>query len=812
MIDTKRLCIVIVALLAIQGCSSAELLEDNDFDQTKSAATKRDLGGLPWDKSNTHEVADTTALVMRYGSTVGIGDFNGDGKTDIASSVMPENQPGMLDINWANGKHDRYAIKPDATKPDRFGHKLITGKFCPSLGATGDMILASAPDYGTGNGGFGIFYRKNKVFKTWRRLTGPTANEHIGTQFAIGDIDGDGNTDLVYQATPKGGSSYIGVQYDFCSVNGTIDVSHKYSSGKHVGDVLNIARLNDMPELVAADNDAHTIEFLTVGGDGSFSAARPSFKTEARVSAIEFADLDGDGMLDMIVAEPDYLSEDHAGRITAYRNPGKGKAFDANDILWQTRGGSVNAQLGESIVLSDVNDDGFVDLVASAPRTSASEPGLVFVYMGTMDGSVFSPAYWGEQGDSVGFGSALAVGDINKSGWLDIAVGSPLQGENGTVMTFLQTEATCYSASKCLVDGQCYDAGDMGENACAICNPNENNFAFTEPTCQAPENACQIAVCDPQIGCTTANAKDGTSCGEPYCSSETTSMIHACYDGVCTEKKKSCNAYVCSEDSGTCYRKCTSDDICTDGYLCRATLNMCVDKSYNHAPASYGVLYGSISGTETNYNMTISSEEELCYNGKASYDPDFDPLTYKWQCFVNKFLPPYFMGSELVFESDSSSGCTDAIQKVGNYFCTLVVNDGHVDSDQKMIAFTVFDPNNAAPVARIRARTNAMETNYRLVTTLGSTVTLSGAKSYDPDGDAMTFEWQIKRLASAVQPEFELYLDGEEVDWVPELPGDYTVQLKVTDAVGNSSVASLTVQINVENNEPPVVVAQVSPW
>ena len=232
MIDSKRLCIIAVALLAVQGCSSEESADD--FAQTYSAASMRDfgqIGGMPWDTSKTLDVTDTAPLAMRYGNTVGIGDFNGDGKIDIASSVMPENQPGMLDIAWANGKHDRYAMKPDATKPDRFGHKLLAGKFCPSLEATGDMIVASAPDYGSGNGGFGIFYRKNKVFKTWRRLTDATSNQHIGTQFALGDVNGDGKLDLVYQATPKNSAAYIAVQYDFCSINGTINAQNKLSSG-----------------------------------------------------------------------------------------------------------------------------------------------------------------------------------------------------------------------------------------------------------------------------------------------------------------------------------------------------------------------------------------------------------------------------------------------------------------------------------------------------------------------------------------------------------------------------------------------------
>lgn len=97
-----------------------------------------------------------------------------------------------------------------------------------------------------------------------------------------------------------------------------------------------------------------------------------------------------------------------------------------------------------------------------------------------------------------------------------------------------------------------------------------------------------------------------------------------------------------------------------------------------------------------------------------------------------------------------------------------------------------FRVSNSAPVARIGGQ---YET---LLARLGETIYLNGSPSYDPDGDALTYEWTFTNIpqgsgttlsdSAAPKPEF-----------VPDMVGDYTVQLIVSDHELYSEPAYLTV-------------------
>ncbi len=86
----------------------------------------------------------------------------------------------------------------------------------------------------------------------------------------------------------------------------------------------------------------------------------------------------------------------------------------------------------------------------------------------------------------------------------------------------------------------------------------------------------------------------------------------------------------------------------------------------------------------------------------------------------------------------------------------------------------------------------------------GSTVTLSGAASTDPDGDPLTYSWQIL----VRPPSSAALLNGATTvapTFVPDAPGDYTVSLVVTDNRQAVSTLPSTVLVRVTGgNFPPV--------
>jgi hypothetical protein len=83
-------------------------------------------------------------------------------------------------------------------------------------------------------------------------------------------------------------------------------------------------------------------------------------------------------------------------------------------------------------------------------------------------------------------------------------------------------------------------------------------------------------------------------------------------------------------------------------------------------------------------------------------------------------------------------------------------------------------------------------------------VTLDGSASYDPDGDAITYEWkQVSGTAVT------LAVSGAKAQFTAAPPGVYEFQLTVTDAYGASSTDNVVVTI--KDTKPPVVTLEFNP-
>ena len=121
--------------------------------------------------------------------------------------------------------------------------------------------------------------------------------------------------------------------------------------------------------------------------------------------------------------------------------------------------------------------------------------------------------------------------------------------------------------------GSCREGECMGEtldcddgNACTVdrCDPATGCVHYDDSLrCEeevTSDDPCAAPVCDPEVGCTTAAAPDGTVCGEGDC---TTSYI--CLQGACTEVTTpdggACGATTPCQDEGTCVKgKCIQEE------------------------------------------------------------------------------------------------------------------------------------------------------------------------------------------------------------------------------------------------------------
>ncbi len=260
-------------------------------------------------------------------------DFNGDGKLDLA--VVDGGEVGILLGDGAGG------FSPVTTFNSHGGNSLVAADF----NGDGKLDLACASDmsntqinvlFNNGNGGFGA----------------PTAFNSGGIQpqgLAVGDFDGDGNPDLAvanYQSNTIGillGDGHGGftapTAFD-CGGNSPLDVA--------VGDFNGDGKA----DIVVTNSWSGTVGVLLGNGSGSFGAATTFSFGVASPDGIAAGDLNGDGKAD--VAIPDF-SHGAVGVLF-----GNGHGGFAAPVTFGSGGTSCT-----SAVFGDFNGDGRPDIVVT---------------------------------------------------------------------------------------------------------------------------------------------------------------------------------------------------------------------------------------------------------------------------------------------------------------------------------------------------------------------------------------------------------------------------------------------------------------
>ena len=177
-------------------------------------------------------------------------------------------------------------------------------------------------------------------------------------------------------------------------------------------------------------------------------------------------------------------------------------------------------------------------------------------------------------------------------------------------------------------------------------------------------------------------------------------------------------------------------------------------------------------------NITLNSRGQVALDGSGSYDPDGDPLTYRWTV------------SNQVLTGVRPLYTAPYVEVTTNYTVTLIVNDGKTDSAPSEIVITVRPSINSAPVA---------DAGSNQTVPAGTLVTLNGSSSYDPDNDPITYQWTapsgITLSSTAVaMPTFI----APQVSQTTQ----YTFSLVVNDGSVNSTSKQVVITVNKSNNSP----------
>ncbi len=412
------------------GAAVGGEVEDYQVTITKPSSGKAD-------GTKTQKIASSTnggpvlSDNVRFGSSVAsLGDLDGDGVADMVVGAQGDANGGAVYIEF---------LKTDGTVRESQkigsgvggGPSLASGSyFGRSVAALGDLDGDGITDLAVGadrdnTGGalrgsvYIVFLNADGTAKGSQEIAsgiggGPTLanSDRFGSSVAaIGDLDGDGVTDLAVGASGDDtGGTDRGARYIlYLNADGTVKSSQKIASG-----------LGGGPALADGDNFGRSL--------------------------VSIGDLDSDGVTDLVVgAIATIRAEVTEGAVHVLFMNANGTVKASQKIASGTGGGPTLAdgdRFGRSVEsVGDLDGDGVTDLAVGAfyDDMGGTNRGAVHVLFLNSDGTVKSSQ---KIADGIGggptlangdyFGSSVAtLGDIDGDGITDLAVSAESDNTGG---------------------------------------------------------------------------------------------------------------------------------------------------------------------------------------------------------------------------------------------------------------------------------------------------------------------------------------------------------------------------------------------
>jgi hypothetical protein len=329
---------------------------------------------------------------------IAVGDFNGDGKLDIAvGQTSSDGSTGSI-LFYAGLGNGTFA-SPQTTASTLPVQSLLAA----DLNGDGKLDLL----IGTKNGDFGpaegIAFINNGFGHFVEKTAFGTGD--FGGPLAVGDLNGDGILDVVFGSEVQGSGT---VYFYLGNGDGTFTLKSQQSLNT-VASISAVGDFNGDGKLDVAVPEQNQMDIFIGNGDGTFHPYVPYF-VSGETGPAAAADFNGDGKLDLAMGDLTILLGNGDGTFTVSGTYGSGGS--------------------SGLAIGDFNGDGKLDVAS----------GTVETFLGNGDGTfqspISSPIFSGNGS------SYLPFGDFNRDGELDVAI----SGVNSTEIV-LQTNLNLSASS-----------------------------------------------------------------------------------------------------------------------------------------------------------------------------------------------------------------------------------------------------------------------------------------------------------------------------------------------------------------------------
>lgn len=374
--------------------------------------------GLPGRSRAVDFAPAATYPVGTSPSAIVVGDFNGDGKSDLAVANFGSSNVSVL-VNRGDGTFHPAVTSPAGTAPQAMAAGDFNGD------GKLDLVLINEGSPPSGPNG-AIFLLPGNNDGTFQAPVQIQADLYPAS-IAVADLNADGKPDLILGDAANGTLTILMGKGDgtFQKPSTVTTASSAVVAALAVGD-FNADKNVDIVAAVLSG----PVFILSGKGDGSFQAP-VQITTAATSPHLVVGNFDGDGKLDFVLRSetprpspcrrPPCLAFD---RFQVFGGNGDGTFHSTTPVSM------LNTTLSTSVgtlAAGDFNADGKLDLILS--RFGSGLP-----YLGRNDDTFLAhPTLW------TGLGSFVVAADLNGDNLSDLAV---TDSANNNVVVFLNTNPT----------------------------------------------------------------------------------------------------------------------------------------------------------------------------------------------------------------------------------------------------------------------------------------------------------------------------------------------------------------------------------